>query len=70
MGKGKKKKKNKEMELRLQLFMAENKISVSEEDFEEITKKLNEMLVGYPYPEKAEQVLSLEEIENTKKDKD
>ena len=70
MGKGKKKKKNKEIELRLQLFMAKNKISASEEDFEEITKKLNEMLEGYPYPEKSAQVLSLEEIENTKKDKD
>ena len=50
--------------------MAEKGISMSEEELEEATKKLNAMLEGYPYPEKAEQVLSLEEIENRKKDKD
>ena len=44
MGKGKKK-KNREMESTLQFFMAKNKISVrSEEELEELTKKLNEML--------------------------
>lgn len=64
------KKKKIKIHPKLQLFMAEKGISMSEEELEEATKKLNAMLEGYPYPEKAEQVLSLEEIENTKKDKD
>lgn len=70
MGKGKKK-KNREMESTLQFFMAKNKISVrSEKELEELTKKLNEMLESYPYPEKEKQVLLSGEKEIPEKDKD
>ena len=70
MGKGKKK-KNREMESTLQFFMAKNKISVrSEEELEELTKKLNEMLESYTYPEKEKQVLLSGEKEIPEKDKD
>ena len=70
MGKGKKK-KNREMESTLQFFMAKNKISVrSEEELEVLTKKLNEMLESYPYPEKEKQVLLSGEKEIPEKDKD
>lgn len=64
-------KKKTKIHPRLQLFMAEKGISMSEEELEEATKKLNEMLENFSYPEKEGVMLSSDKTKKLeKKEKD